>query len=279
MTTRNPSLIILIAMAVIAVLGFFGYAYYDSTLALIMLFTGVILGGSIFIFKKEINLWVNQRSSKSLSEKEQQYLKDHFRLWEYIPPTQRPLFFKKVFLFILDKEIISQDPSQKVYHPAVLLCGAYAAFFEMRKRESRVPFSRIPVYVFYGHPFPSPQFPKDLHISEYFEEDGALLFSVPHMIKGNEDPTRFFNILLYESGRVALNGYFDSVDFPSLEKLCHFGGFTISKMEEYLGLKREHIQVKALALSQFFVDQKRFKATFPGLGPLFEEEFLKFGRT
>lgn len=274
MLNKNPSLILLIFMAVVAALGFLGYAYWESIPALILLFVGVILGGSILIFKKEINLWVNRRSSKSLSTKEQQYLNENFGLLQYIPATQRPLFFKKVLLFILDKEIISQDPSERIYHPAVLLCGAYAAFFEMKNQSTRVPFSHIPVYVFYGHPFPSPQHPSDLHISEYYEEDGALLFSVPHMMKGNENPVQFFNTVLYESARVALNGSFESVDFPTLDKLCRHGGFTVAKMEQYLGLKREHINVKAFALSQFFVDVQRFSSAFPRLGTLFQKEFL-----
>lgn len=275
MFTRNPSMILLLLMAGLAAVGFLGYAYWESIPALILLFTGVILGGSILIFKKEVNLWVNQRSSKSLSAKEQQYLQENFALLSHIPTTRRPQFFKMVHLFILDKEIISQDPSERIYHPAVLLCGAYAAFFELKKPSIRIPFSHIPVYVFYGHPFPSPQFPSDLHISEYYEEDGALLFSVPHMIKGNENPAQFFNTVLYESARVALNASFDAVDFPTLDKLCQYGGFTVAKMEEYLGLKRGHIDVKAFAISQFFVDTQRFSTTFPRLGELFHEEFLE----
>ncbi len=275
--SKNPSLPLLILMAVIAVAGFVGYAYWDSTIGLILLFAGVILGGSILIFKKEINLQVNKRSGKSLNAKEMQYLNENFPLLLHVPATKRPLFFQKVHLFVLDKEIISQDPSQRVYHPAVLLCGAYAAFFEMKKQTVAVPFSGIPVYVFYGHPFPSPQFPKQLHISEYFAEDGALLFSVPHMIKGNDDPSRFMNILLYESAKVTLNGHFESVEFPSLNTLCNFGGFTVQKMEEYIGLGRDHISVKAFALTQFFIDVNRFSAAFPRIGELFRKEFLQVG--
>ena len=273
---KNPSLLLLVLMGILASLGFFAYVYWDSLIGLIVLFAGVILGGSIMIFKKEVNLYVSKRNAQSLSEKETQYLKDNFQLLKHIPATKHPMFYRNVHLFILDKEIISQEPSERIYHPAVLLCGAYAAFFEMKKSTSRVPFPKIPVYVFYGHPFPSPQFPKELHISEYFEEDGALLFSVPHLIKGNEDPTRFLNTVLYESARVALTGLFDSVDLPSLEELCKFGGFTIRKMEEYVGLSRDHIDLKAFALSLYFSDVKRFTKTFPRLGELFEMEFVNY---
>jgi len=278
MLNRNPSLFLLIVSALFAGIGFLVYSSTESLISLIMLFTGVILGGTVLIFKKEINLWVNQRSAKSLSVKEQQYLQENFRLMEHIPATLRPLFFKKVQLFILDKEIISQDPSEKIYHPAVLICAAYASFFEMKKHSIKAPFAHIPVYVFYGHAFPSPQFPKNLHISEYYEEDGALLFSVPHMIKGNEDPSRFLNIALYESARVAANGNFESVEFPSLEKLCRFGGFTLAKMEEYLGLQKEYISNKALAIAHFFTYTKRFQGEFPNIALLFQEEYLDFSK-
>ena len=144
----------------------------------------------------------------------------------------------------------------------------------MKNAHARVPFSSIPVYVFYGHPFPSPQFPQRLHISEYFEEDGALLFSVPHMIKGNEEPTRFLNILLYESAKVTMNGYLESVDYPSISRLCKHGGYTVKKMEEYLGLSQDDICIKALALTQFFADEKRFTTVFPRLGEFFQREYI-----
>lgn len=275
--SKNPSLPLLILMAIIAVAGFAGYAYWDSVVGLILLFAGVILGGSILIFKKEINLQINKKSGKSLSEKEMQYLNGNFPLLQHIPATRRPLFFQKVHLFVLDKEIISQDPSERVFHPAVLLCGAYAAFLEMKDQNPSIPFPGVPVYVFYGHAFPSPQYPKQLHISEYYAEDGALLFSVPHLIKGNEEQDRYFNSLLYESAKVALNGLFDSVEFPSLNKLCNYGGFTIQKMEEYIGLERNQISVKAFALTQFFIDVNRFSAAFPRIGELFRKEFLQAG--
>ena len=271
---KNPSIIILVSLALLAVAGFLTYAYLDWQPGLYLLFTSVILGSSVFIFKKEVNLIINKRRGSTLSDKEIGYLVDHFSMLEYIPTERHDLFYKKVHLFCLDKEIISQDPQERVYHPAVLLCGAYAAYFDMKKDKAAVPFKSIPVYVFYGHAFPSPQFPRDLHITEYFEEDGALLFSVPHMLKGNEDPQRYFNILLYESGRVAMSGMFESVDFPSLEQLCKFGGFTISKMEEYLGLNQKHICIKAMALSQFFADTHRFSTTFPRHGDLFQNAFI-----
>ncbi len=271
---KNPSLLLLALMALIAGLGFVIYAYWGWVFGLILLFAGVIIGGSILIFKKEINLWIQKRTGRLLSEKEIQYLTDNFALLKYISTDLKPRFYQKVHLFRLDKEIISQDPKERVYHPAVLLCGAYAAYFDMKNTRQTVPFPTIPVYVFYGHPFPSPQFPQALHISEYFEEDGALLFSVPHMIKGNEDPTRHLNIVLYESARVAMDGLFESVDFPTLSKLCKYGGYSIDKLEEYLGLNRENINIKALVVSLFFADKDRFTPAFPRLAELFQREYI-----
>lgn len=271
---KNPSLLLLTLMALITGLGFGIYAYWGSMIGLILLFLGVMAGGTILIFKKEINLWVHKRTGRLLSEKETQYLTENFSLLKYIPADMKSQFYQKVIFFRLDKEIISQDPKERVYHPAVLLCGAYAAYFDMKNTRKTVPFPTIPVYVFYGHPFPSPQFPQALHISEYFEEDGALLFSVPHMIKGNEDPTRYLNIVLYESARVAMDGLFDSVDFPTLNKLCKYGGYKLEKLEEYLGLSQENISIKALAISLFFADKDRFTLVFPRLADLFHREYI-----
>lgn len=271
---KNSSLPLLALLAILTVSGFVSYAWWNWQPGMILLFTGVILGVSVFIFKKEINLWINKRTGSLLNEKEISYLVENFSLLDHIPISQHELFYQKTHLFGMDKEIISQDPKERIYHPAVLLCGAYAAYFEMKNPKLTVPFSSVPVYVFYGHPFPSPQFPDKLHISEYFREDGALLFSVPHMMKGNEDPARYFNIALYESARVAMNGSFESVDFPSLERLCKYGGYTVKKLEEYLGLSQENMDIKALALSLYFIDIKRFTRVFPRVGDLFQREFI-----
>lgn len=271
---KNPSLILMIGLAIISAFGYFSYAYWDWTIGVYLLFSGVILLGSALIFKKEFDLWTNKKNKQTLNKKEEDFLRASFPLVEYINTTDLPIFFRKVHLFKLDKEIISQDPKRRIYHPAVLLCGAYAAYFEMNNPEVKVPYASVPVYVFYGHPFPSPQFPKHLHISEYYEEDGAILFSVPHLMKGNEDPGRFFNIALYESAKVAIGSSMESIDFPSLEHLCKFGAFSVSKLEQYMGINRKNLCVRALALSQFFTDAKRFSATYPRLGEAFEQRYI-----
>jgi hypothetical protein len=51
--------------------------------------------------------------------------------------------------------------------------------------------------VFYGHPFPSPSI-KELHHSEWNEEDKVLIFSIPHLKKGVLEPFGYFDLGLYE---------------------------------------------------------------------------------
>ena len=51
--------------------------------------------------------------------------------------------------------------------------------------------------VFYGHPFPSPSM-KELHHSEWNEEDKVLIFSIPHLKKGVLEPFGYFDLGLYE---------------------------------------------------------------------------------
>ena len=73
------------------------------------------------------------------NKKEEDFLRSSFPLLKFIDGNKIPLFFRKAHLFNLDKEIISQDPEGRIYHPAVLLCGAYAAYFEMRDPDLKVP--------------------------------------------------------------------------------------------------------------------------------------------
>lgn len=269
---KNISLLLLIFFAAIAAAGYGLYAYQRWTIGIVLLFTGVILGATALIMKKEINLWAQKKSGGTLNQKEIDFLERTFALQKYILPQQKTIFYQKVNLFVLDKEIIGQNESEKIYHPAVLLCGAYAAFFDTDSG-LRIPLPSSPVYVFYGHPFPSPAIRDQLHITEYHPEDGAFLFSIPHLMKGNEVPDQFLNIALYETVKAIHSDRFYSIDFPDLETLCAFGGYTLPRLEKYIGLSRKHIDPTALAITLYFTHPSRFLKTFAEPGELLSDYY------
>lgn len=269
---KNISNLLLVFFILTAAAGYGLYTYKGWTIGLILLFAGVIMSASALIMKKEINLWAQKKSGGTLSRKEIHFLEHAFALRRYLPPGREKDFYRKVHLFMLDKEFIGQNKSQKAFPPAVLLCGAYASFFDPDAR-LRVPLPSSPVYVFYDHPFPSPAIHKHLHITEYHKEDGAFLFSIPHLMKGNEAPDRFLNIVLYETVNAAGSNLISTTAVPPLETLCRFGGYTLPRLEEYIGLPRDLIDPAALAVTLYFVNPARFQNAFPEAGEQLSEIF------
>lgn len=269
---KNISHLLLAIFILIAAAGYGLYTYKGWTAGLVLLFTGVIMSATALIMKKEINLWTQKRSGGTLSRKEIHFLEHAFALRRYIPPGKEKNFYRKVHLFMLDKEIIGQNKSQKAFPPAVLLCGAYASFFDP-DADLRVPLPSSPVYVFYDHPFPSPAIRKHLHITEYHKEDGAFLFSIPHLMKGNEAPDRFLNIVLYETVNAADTDLISADEVPPLETLCRFGGYSLPRLEKYIGLPRDHINPAALTVTLYFVNPTRFQKAFPKAGEQLSEFF------
>jgi hypothetical protein len=91
--------------------------------------------------------------------------------------------------------------------------------------------------VFYHHPFLSPQFPDEVHISEVEPEDGTIIISVPHLIKGHMEKG-MYNIALHTMAEAYatcyVKGAIDWADdiWEQLEKIS-----TIPKdrIEAYIG--------------------------------------------
>lgn len=243
-------------------LGFFSYKYWSFGPGVIILFISGILLALVYIFNKDINIWHHRKNKIGLDQKEKDFINNHFPLIHCVPQDSRDLFYKKISLFKVDKEFIGQGMDGVPYQ-AILLSGAYAAFFCLSKENYSVPFPKIPVYVFYNHAFPSPQFPKSLHISETHKEDGTLIFSIPHLLKGSYEPLKFFNSGLYESAKSAIKPDFYENNLPSAGKLCLLGGYTLQDLEKYMGIPKEYIDQRALAITLFYTRNQHFKKMFP----------------
>ncbi|TAK41127.1 MAG: hypothetical protein EPO28_09070 [Saprospiraceae bacterium] len=119
--------------------------------------------------------------------------------------------------------------------------------------------------IVYPHPFPSPQFPDKWHISEIYEEDGVLMFSAGHLMKGFFQPHQYFHIGLYEYARVFRRCHPDA-SWPAFgadgwKKLELVSGMPHESIVKYIGLPE--VDPVAVAVAHFFVFQERFKAVMP----------------
>lgn len=264
-------------LSVCVILGYVSYEYKEWVFGLWILFPSVILLTLVIIFNKEIIVWGHKRNNKGLNPKEVNFLKNHFSLMHHITPEEEADFFQKVSLFKVDKEFIAQG-LEGVPYQAILLTGAYAAFFEGHRQEGvQIPLRDYPVFIFYNHAFPSPQYPQSLHISEIYSEDGAMMFSIPHLIRGSKEPDRYLDIGLYEMAKTRADIMGLDASTLELTKLCATGGFSVLQLEKYIGLSQSNISHQALALVIYFSHRTRFSLAFPDYKQKLDQIFSHIG--
>jgi glucose-regulated metallopeptidase M90 len=119
--------------------------------------------------------------------------------------------------------------------------------------------------IVYPHPFPSPQYPDKWHVSEIYEEDGVLMFSAEHLMKGFFQPQKFFSIGLYEYARTFQICY-PETQWPSFGadgwgKLEQVSGMSHGSLAKYTGLPE--VDPVAVAVAHFIVFPERFRAVMP----------------
>ena len=120
--------------------------------------------------------------------------------------------------------------------------------------------SKFEKIVAYPHPFPSPQYPKHLHSSEIFDEDGVILFSLEQLIPGATRQTQFYNIALHEYIKIFMLTYPDynypKIDTDVAKKLEIISGFKNEKVQNYIGLPM--LEPSILAINYFFTFPQNF---------------------
>lgn len=217
----------------------------------------VVLIAGVLTIRKVIDTWWIKQRGITVDDKLIETVWAHFPLRDYVPQDKVKDFFVRVNLFVEDKEIVTKGMSS-IPHQLKAIMGAYASFFYMQDEKVGIPFPSFPAWAFYPHPFPTEDI-VDFHICESHFEDGVALFSVPHLLKGNDHPDQYFNIALYECARIFLKNKYHKHWHFDLNQLCEIGGFTAERLSKYLGLTTDKIDLEAVAIVQYFSHQDAFK--------------------
>ena len=106
---------------------------------------------------------------------------------------QQRLMEDRIKRWVMKKDFINKN-EQDAPEDVKYILAFYAILLTLHQ-ESFL-YEGLDRIAFYHHPFLSPVHPDDVHIAEVEEEDGTMIISVPHLIKGHLEKG-YYNIALH----------------------------------------------------------------------------------
>lgn len=231
----------------------------------------IVLIAALYALGPQIDWWWHRRKPPELDPAIRQMLNNRSAYYNNLNAEQKKRFRDRMALFSIATdfkpqalETVPEDVKAAVSFYAVQLTFAYDEFL-------LEPFENVVVY---AAPFPSPQFPQ-WHISETFAEDGVLLFSAPHLLKGFLEPKQYYPVGLHEMA-VAFMHKYPGKPYPepgenAWEDMRQISGVEKDKLFKYMGLSQ--LPVLPVCITWFFTLPERFKAIRPDLYAAFSEIF------
>jgi hypothetical protein len=150
-------------------------------------------------------------------------------------PDQQYMMEDRMVRWILKKDFIDKN-EQKAPEDVRYIMAFYAVLLTMHQ-ESFL-YEGLDRIVFYHHPFLTPTHPDDVHIAEVEIEDGTMIISVPHVIKGHLEKG-YYNIALHLMAEAYQKLYLKKElnwDPNTWMKLESISGITKDSIDAYIGL-------------------------------------------
>ncbi len=231
----------------------------------------IVLIAVLYSLGPQIDWWWHRRNPPEIDPAIRQILNTRSAYYNNLSAEQKNRFRERMALFALATdfkpqamETVPEDVKAAVSYHAVQLSLAYDEFL-------LEPFENV---VLYAGPFPSPQYPQ-WHISETFEEDGVLLFSVPHLLKGFLQPAQYYPTGLHELAQAFIHKY-PGKPWPEpgpqvWEDIRQISGVEKDRLLKYMGLPE--LPALPVCIAYFFTHPARFKAVRPDLYAAFSEIF------
>lgn len=156
----------------------------------------------------------------------------HFR---EMPIPNKQMAEDRMVRWVMKKDFINKN-EQKAPPDVHYMLAWYAILLTMHRKEFL--YDGIDRIVFYHHPFLSPGHPDDVHISEVEQEDGTVIISVPHLLKGHMEKG-MYNIGLHTMAESYAACYLrEKITWPEdiWDQLEAISSIPKSKIDAYIGL-------------------------------------------
>lgn len=172
----------------------------------IVLVIGFISLIAIYTLKDAIDWRYYQKHPPVLEDKVKLIL-SQVPFYKHLDDVKKKKFELRLGLFLKSHEYRiqptrkAQEDEDEFEAPDELAALASIPAIILTYNQDKFLCPEIDKIIFYNHPFPTPEH-KILHHSEWNVEDKVLIFSVPHLRKGNIEPFTYFDLGMYEWSRV-----------------------------------------------------------------------------
>lgn len=248
------------------------YFVWEGELEPIYIVPWVVMLAVTFVLSPQIDWWWANRNPPPVDPRMEGFLRKFFPYYASLSLPFKKRFANRVSLYIMATEFIPKAIAE-VPEDVKGLIAANVVMLTFGQEEYRL--SKFEKIVAYPHPFPSPQYPKDIHSSEIFEEDGVILFSLEQMIPGASKRNQYYNIALHEYAKIFTRMYKDhpypKFDDSIWEKLEQISGFKTEAVKNYIGLP--FIEPLPVSINYFFTFPEKFKAVLPSLSETYSRIF------
>jgi hypothetical protein len=212
------------------------YVFFKDRDDLIVLFSICLLIGVIgYIFQYQIDQLMIRGVPQKLDSAMRNMLFHTSAQFKKLHETHQKLVEDRMKRWVMKKDFIQKN-EQDAPEDVKYIMAYYAILLTLHQQAYL--YDGLDRVAFYHHPFLSPEHPDDVHIAEIELEDGTIIISVPHLIKGHLEKG-YYNIGLHIMADAFQRLYLDEEikwDDNIWEQLEEISGISRDSIEAYIGL-------------------------------------------
>ncbi|HOY19378.1 MAG TPA: zinc-dependent peptidase [Haliscomenobacter sp.] len=224
----------------------------------------VLVLALIYIFSPEIDWFWYQRHPPELPEKLLAFFEKHSFFYQQLrSEDDRRLFRQRVAMFKIATDFKSPEEGTEVSEDLKVAAAASAVSLTFQGPNFLLPpFETVVVF---PQAFHSPQYQRHVHTSELFEEDGVLLFSAPHLMKGFMSPKEYYDVGLHEWARAFVlcssQLAWPTDDPQRWHDFSRISGFPAQAIQQWIN--RPDVELLPATIVHYFHFPQQFKAVLP----------------
>lgn len=202
---------------------------------LYLLGAGLVTMTVAWVFQYQIDHLMMRGVPQRLDEPVSDMLMHTSRHFAALDLNGRMMAEDRMVRWLAPREIIPMSDPQPPEEAKFILAW-YAVLLTLHQEQFL--FKGLDRIVFYHHPFLTPARPDDVHIFEVETDDGTMIFSLPHLIKGHAVPGHY-NIALHAVAEAYAHLYPPaSTDWPDTiwDELEAISGYSRHALETYTGM-------------------------------------------
>ena len=192
-----------------------------------------------WVFQYQIDIWWTRRSAPKVDAHIRQLLSANSQFYALLSEADKEVFDWRMSVFTVSKDYIAQG-FKSVPDDAKFICAFYATWLTWKRGDHLMsPFDR---FVFYLHPFMTPNYPEQVHIYEVEQVDGTTILAIEHFMMGFRDPRNYYSTGLHCAIEtfLALNGQPTMPIPPDVwDRLERVSTINRKKIETYTGMAQE----------------------------------------